>query len=93
MNAPQILEWAELSGRQIDAIDRPGLLSEIMNVINEARVPTRSCKAWARKDRAIVKVAIEITDRRQLEDLMKKIRKIKNVDSVARMTHVSSSGS
>lgn len=69
---------------EIDAWDRSGLLSDIMNVINEARIPTRSCRANARKDRAMVKMGVEIQHKRQLEDLIKRLSKIKDVIQVSR---------
>ncbi len=71
---------------EIDAWDRDGLLSEVMGILNEARIPTRSCKAWAKKDRAFVKVAVDILHKRQLEDLIKRLKKVREVISVSR-TH------
>jgi len=87
------VEWEATSDRgsypvelEIDAWDRDGLLSEVMGILNEARIPTRSCKAWAKKDRAFVKVAVDILHKRQLEDLFKRLRKVREVISVSR-TH------
>ncbi|MEW6279585.1 MAG: bifunctional (p)ppGpp synthetase/guanosine-3',5'-bis(diphosphate) 3'-pyrophosphohydrolase, partial [Candidatus Eremiobacterota bacterium] len=74
---------------EIDAWDRSGLLSDVMGVVNDARVTARSCKAWARRDRAVMKISLEIIHRKQLEELMKKLRKIKDVISVDRVTHSS----
>jgi len=61
-----------------------------MSVINEARIPLRSCRAFARKDRACIKLGVETQHRKQLEELMKKIRKVKGVLDVTRLTHVTS---
>lgn len=73
---------------EIDAWDRPGLLSDIMGVINEARIPTRSCRAWAKKDRAFMKIGIDVAHKRQLDELVKRILKVKDITSVNRMqTH------
>ena len=69
---------------EIDAWDRDGLLSEVMGILNEARIPTRSCKAWAKKDRAYVKVGVDIVHKRQLDDLIKRLRKLRDVISVSR---------
>jgi len=69
---------------EIDAWDRAGLLSEVMGILNEARIPTRSCKAWAKKDRAYVKVAVDVLHKRQLDDLIKRLRKVRDVISVSR---------
>ncbi len=93
------VEWTEpgpeekghyLVELEVTALDRNGLLSEVMSVINEARVPARSCRAYARRDRACMKLGIEILHRKQLEDLMKKIRKVKGILEVTRLTHVTS---
>ncbi len=73
---------------EVTALDRNGLLSDVMSVINEARIPARSCRAFARKDRACIKLGVETLHRKQLEDLMKKIRKVKGVVDVTRLTHV-----
>ncbi|MGE0492858.1 MAG: bifunctional (p)ppGpp synthetase/guanosine-3',5'-bis(diphosphate) 3'-pyrophosphohydrolase [Vulcanimicrobiota bacterium] len=75
---------------EIEAWDRSGLLSDVMNVINESKVPTRSCRAWARKDRACIKIAVEIAHKKQLEELMKKIRHLRDVIQVARMSQLRS---
>lgn len=75
---------------EIDAWDRNGLLSDVMGVINESKVPTRSCRAWARKDRATIKIAVEIANKRQLEDLMKKLRRLRDVVGVARLSQLRS---
>ena len=71
---------------EIDAWDRDGLLSEVMGILNETRIPTRSCKAWAKKDRAFVKIAVDILHKRQLEDLIRRLQKVREVISVSR-TH------
>ncbi len=70
---------------EIDAWDRNGLLSEVMSVLNDARIPTRSCKAWAKKDRAFIKMGVDILHKRQLDDLIKKLSRIRDVISVSRM--------
>ncbi len=77
---------------EVDAWDRHGLLSDVMAVVNDAKVPARSCQALARKDRATIRLGVEILHRRQLEDLMKKIRKVKNIIEVSRRApHVTAS--
>ena len=70
---------------EIDAWDRNGLLSVVMSVLNDARIPTRSCKAWAKKDRAFIKMGVDILHKRQLDDLIKKLSRIRDVISVSRM--------
>lgn len=70
---------------EIDSWDRPGLLSDIMVVLNDARIPTRSCRAWAKKDRAFMKIGVDILHKRQLDDLIKRIKKVRDVINVSRM--------
>ena len=69
---------------EIEAWDRAGLLSDVMGVINEAKVPTRACKAWTRKDIAFVRMSLDISNKRQLEELMKRLRRIRDVTQVNR---------
>ncbi len=71
---------------ELEAWDRSGLLSDVMGVINEAKIPTRACKAWARKDTAYVRVSVDISNRRQLEELLKRLRRLRDVVGVSRMT-------
>ena len=69
---------------EIEAWDRAGLLSDVMSVINDAKVPTRACKAWTRKDIAFVRMSLDIANKRQLEELMKRLRRVRDVTQVNR---------
>ncbi|MFA7480776.1 MAG: bifunctional (p)ppGpp synthetase/guanosine-3',5'-bis(diphosphate) 3'-pyrophosphohydrolase [Vulcanimicrobiota bacterium] len=69
---------------EIEAWDRAGLLSDVMGVINDAKVPTRACKAWTRKDIAFVRMSLDIANKRQLEELMKRLRRVRDVTQVNR---------
>jgi GTP diphosphokinase / guanosine-3',5'-bis(diphosphate) 3'-diphosphatase len=69
---------------EIDAWDRAGLLSDVMAILNEARIPTRSCRAWAKKDRAFMKIGIDVVHKRQLDDLVKRILKVRDITAVNR---------
>lgn len=71
---------------ELEAWDRDGLLSDVMGVINEAKVPTRACKAWTRKDTAFVKMTVDIKDRRQLEEVLKRLRRLRDVIHVSRVS-------
>ena len=71
---------------ELEAWDRDGLLSDVMGVINEAKVPTRACKAWTRKDTAFVKVNVDIKDKRQLDEVLKRLRRLRDVIHVSRVT-------
>ncbi len=89
-DAAQVQPAHYLVELEVDAWDRHGLLSDVMSVVNDARVPARSCQAYTRKDRATIRLGVEILHRKQLEDLMKKIRKVKNILDVSRRgPHVS----
>ena len=69
---------------EVDAWDRTGLLQDIINQIAESRLPTVSCKAYAKKGRALIKIGLEIMHKRQLDEVMKRLNKVKDVISVGR---------
>jgi GTP pyrophosphokinase len=69
---------------EIEAWDRSGLLSDVMGVINDNKIATRACKAWTRKDTAFVRMSLDIANKRQLEELMKRLRRIRDVTLVKR---------
>jgi GTP pyrophosphokinase len=74
---------------ELDAFDRVGLVSDIMNAVNELKVPAVSCNARRlRQDRAKVKLALEICERQQLDDLIKKLENLSGVYEVSRATHM-----
>jgi len=72
---------------EIDAWDRQGLLSEIMNVTNELKYHVHSAKAWAKGDTAIIKINVDIPSKEDLEVLTRTLKKIKDVTRVFRVTH------
>lgn len=78
---------------ELEAWDRDGLLSDVMGVINEAKVPTRACKAWTRKDTAFVKMTVDIKDKRQLEEVLKRLRRLRDVIHVSRVSQKPSESS
>ncbi|NDD27088.1 MAG: bifunctional (p)ppGpp synthetase/guanosine-3',5'-bis(diphosphate) 3'-pyrophosphohydrolase [Proteobacteria bacterium] len=87
------VKWEKADGQptyaadlDISAMNRDGLVIDIMGLLNEAKIPTRSCRAQARKDRATVKLSVDIVHRQQLEDLMKRLGRLKGVLSVDRST-------
>jgi GTP pyrophosphokinase len=72
---------------QVRAADRPGLLAEIALKINDADVGLVSLNARTNKDKSVlITMILEIHDKEQLNDLMKKVRKIGNVFDVYRVT-------
>lgn len=68
----------------LGAMNRDGLVADVMNLLNDSRIPTRSCRAYARRDHATVKLSIDIIHKQQLEDLMKRLARVKGVLSVDR---------
>ncbi len=72
---------------QVKATDRPGLLAEIALRVNDADVGLLSLNARTNKDKSVmINMTLEIHDKEQLNDLMKKLRRIGNVFDVYRVT-------
>lgn len=73
---------------EVEAWDRPGLLSDIMNVLSEKKISAESCTASAKQERAHVKICLDIENVAQLRDIMEHIKQQKDVIEVRRMTHI-----
>ncbi len=71
---------------EIDAWDRHGLLSDVMNVINETKVQATSCNAKVKKSKAQIHLSMDVTDKMQLDDIIKRLSRVKDVISVGRAT-------
>lgn len=72
---------------QIKGTDRPGLLTEITSKITEAQLSLLALNARTNKEKlAIINMTLEIKDIDQLRELMKKIKKLKGVIDVYRVT-------
>lgn len=71
---------------EIGAWDRRGLLAELMSVINDCRIPASSCSARVKKSKAIVSISVDVIDKAQLNDLLRKIAKVTGVLSAARVS-------
>lgn len=72
---------------QIKGTDRPGLLTEITSKITEAQLSLLALNARTNKEKlAIINMILEIKDIDQLRELMKKIKKLKGVIDVYRVT-------
>lgn len=87
------VKWEQADGQpaytaelDVAALNRDGLVVDIMGVLNDAKIPTRSCRAYAKKDRANVKLSVDIVHRQQLEDLMKRLGRLSGVLTVDRAT-------
>lgn len=70
---------------QVNAADRPGVLTDIMMVASESKVNISAVNARTEKNKtATVTVSLEISTKEQLEYIMSKMRRVKNVYSVSR---------
>ncbi len=69
----------------VTASDRPGVLSDIMMVASEAKTNINAVNAKTEKNKpALVTLSLDIRNVDQLEYIMTKIRRVKNVYSVQR---------
>nr|WP_300005831.1 bifunctional (p)ppGpp synthetase/guanosine-3',5'-bis(diphosphate) 3'-pyrophosphohydrolase [Tissierella sp.] len=72
---------------QIKATDRSGLLAEIAMKISELDISLLSINARTAKDKTVViNMSIEINDIKQLEYIIKEIKRIKNIIDAYRVT-------
>ena len=73
---------------QVKADDRVGILTEIMLIITDSKLPLIALNAKAAKGSvALINIKIKIDTIDQLKELMKKIRKLKGVMDVYRMNN------
>jgi len=74
-----------LSDIQILAHDRTGLLVEITNLIAESKIPLKAINARTSKENVvIINLTLEISNTQQLDQMIKKINKVKSVFEVNR---------
>ncbi|NLL81829.1 MAG: bifunctional (p)ppGpp synthetase/guanosine-3',5'-bis(diphosphate) 3'-pyrophosphohydrolase [Tissierellia bacterium] len=72
---------------QIKAIDRTGLIADVASRVTESKIELLSLNARTSKEKSvIINMTLEIHDIVELKELMKKLRKIKNVTDVYRVT-------
>jgi GTP pyrophosphokinase len=70
---------------EVTAVDRPGMLSDILAAVAETRINMTSVNARTTKTKlGIITLVFEITNLAQLELLMHKIRRVQDVYSVSR---------
>jgi GTP pyrophosphokinase len=69
----------------IEAADRPDLLSEVVGAVSQARLRLTSAKASTRGGRTNLRLSVEIGSREQLEGLMSNMLRIKDVRRVSRL--------
>ena len=88
------VEWGISKGAayvaeiQVKAEDRIGMLSDIMLVITDSKLPLNALNAKSSKGNiAMVNIKIKIDSIEQLKEFMRKIRKLKGVMDVYRMNN------
>lgn len=80
--SPNVSYLAEIT---LKAHDRPGLLVDITNGIGESRIPLRALNARTVKDLSVViQMTLEINSAEQLDRIIAKISKIKDVFEISR---------
>ncbi|MBV8162938.1 MAG: bifunctional (p)ppGpp synthetase/guanosine-3',5'-bis(diphosphate) 3'-pyrophosphohydrolase [Candidatus Eremiobacteraeota bacterium] len=72
---------------EIEALDRPGLLQDIMSVLSEQKTNATSVTARVKRDRtATIACSLEIRDLDHLSSILKKVNKVRDVRSAYRVT-------
>ena len=88
------VEWSEIGHDKypvtllLRAKDRPGLLAEMTKVISSVDANIQSLDSRPDNLQARIEATIEITDRAQLEHILKNIRRISGVLDVERVYRV-----
>ncbi|WP_394187637.1 RelA/SpoT family protein [Paenisporosarcina quisquiliarum] len=73
---------------EVSAFDRPGLLNEVMQVVNEAKTNIVAVSGKADKDKiATINMTIMITNIAHLHKIVERIKSIPDIYSVQRMTN------
>lgn len=79
---------AYVAEMQVRAEDRIGILSDIMTIITEAKLPLNALNAKSSKGNiAVINIKVKIDSIEQLKELMRKIRRLKGVMDVYRMNN------
>ncbi len=72
---------------QLKAIDRTGILGDVAARVTEAGIALLSLNARTNKEKMVtINMTLEISNIEQLKELMRKLRKIKNITDVYRVT-------
>jgi Guanosine polyphosphate pyrophosphohydrolases/synthetases len=70
---------------EVSAMDRAGLLSDVMSIISEMKMSANWVTARGRKNQmAIIEMVLEMKSKEELEYLMSKIHRVKDVYEVRR---------
>jgi len=71
---------------QVRGLDRPGMLSEVTALVADAKANILSARAWADKGGlALIDLVLQVHNLRELDELARRIRKVKDVVSVERV--------
>ena len=71
---------------EVEAMDRAGLLGDVMNVLAEMKISASWVQARGKKDRmATIEFSAQLKDKEQLEYLVRKINRVKDVFEVRRV--------
>jgi len=72
---------------EIEALDRPGLLQDIMSVLSEQKTNATSVTARVKRDRtATIACSLEIRDLNHLSAILNKVNKVRDVRTAYRVT-------
>ena len=72
---------------ELDAFDRPGLLQDVMGVCSEFKTNASSVTARAKRDKsALISLTLQITDLEHLHRVLAKLRTLRDVRDVYRVT-------
>jgi GTP pyrophosphokinase len=83
--------WAETAMThsvdvEIEALDRPGLLQEVMGVCAEYKTTASSVTARVKRDNAVISLTLQIANLDHLHKVLGKLRVLKDVRNVYRVT-------
>jgi GTP pyrophosphokinase len=74
---------------QIHALDRPNLVSDIIALINELKIPLNAMNVETRKDASVmIHLSLLIRDINLLEECLKRLRKLSSVVDAFRIGNV-----
>jgi guanosine-3',5'-bis(diphosphate) 3'-pyrophosphohydrolase len=73
---------------QLTALDRAGLLADVVSIIADAHMNMLSTTSRAQRNRtAIIDLIVEVKDAKQLDFILHKMRTVRDVMTVERVTH------
>jgi GTP pyrophosphokinase len=71
---------------EIEAVDRPGLLQEVMGVCSEFKTSASSVTARVKRDAALISLTLQISNLDHLHKVLAKLRTLREVRDVYRVT-------